>query len=122
MPRRPKLQSFRPVVERFARIAWDEPNRVEHEARRPFPPWSLLLSADWSRACKRKDVEHRGPPDRFQALVPLGLAGRLFVLFVAYSKADQILHVITTRLATDHEREVFFRHYPPAAPPATPVR
>lgn len=122
MPRRPKLRSFRPVAEQFTQITWDEPNRVEHEARRPFPPWSVLPRADWSRACKRKDVEHRGPPDRFQALVQLSLTGGPVVLFVAYTKANQALHVITTRMATSHEREVFFRHHASAAPPAAPVR
>lgn len=112
MPPRRKLAAFRATTEHFTRITWHEPNRVAHEAKRGFPPWRLLPFADWTRVCKRKDVEHPGPPDRFQALVRLDLQGRAFILFVAYFKDHQALHVITTRVATDRESQAFHQHHP----------
>lgn len=112
MPPRRKLVAFRATSERFTRITWDEPNRLAHEAKRPFPPWALLPMADWTRVCKRKDIEHPGPPDRFQALTSLVIEGRTFILFVAYSKDHRALKVLTTRVATDNESQVFFQHWP----------
>jgi hypothetical protein len=60
---------------------------------------------------KRKDIEHPGPPARFQALVRLDLAGRTFILFVAYLKTNRAMEIVTIRVATEHESEVYFRHY-----------
>ena len=111
MPPSRKLAAFRATTERFAGITWNEANRLAHEAKRPFPPWRLPPFADWSRVCKRKDIEHPHPPDRFQALVRLVLEGRAFVLFVAYSKENQLLNVITARMATDLEAQTFHRHH-----------
>jgi len=67
-PRR-KLAAFRgPQVETFAGITWDEANRAAHEAKRPKPRFEAARLADWSRMFKRKDAEHPGTPNRFQAL------------------------------------------------------
>jgi len=103
-PRR-KLSAFRPVSESFTRITWAEPNRLAHEAKRPFPPWALAHRADWSRVMKRKDTEHPGPPARFQALVRLDLADRTFILFGILENQYGV------GVATEHESEAYFRHY-----------
>lgn len=70
MPLRRNFPSFRgPLTETFIDITWDEQNRLAHEAKRPKPRFEAGRRADWSRVFKRKDAEHPGPPDRFQALV-----------------------------------------------------
>ena len=110
MPPPRKLSAFRgPIVERFMAITWNETNRAEHEARRPAPRFEAARQADWSRVFKRKDVEHPGRPDRFQALVGRDLGTAYAVYFVAYAKVDGRLDIITIRFANDAERQVFFR-------------
>ena len=110
MPPRRKLVAFRgPQTETFASITWDEANRAEHEARRPSPRFEATLHADWSRVFKRKDAEHPGPPDRFQALVGRDLGVAYAVYFVVFTKIDGHMKVITIRYSNDAERQVFFR-------------
>ena len=110
MPPRRKLPSFRgPLTETFSDITWDEQNRLAHEAKRPTPRFEAARRADWSRAFKRKDTEHLGPPDRFQALVGRDLGVAYAVYFVVYSKVDGHMNIISIRFANDAERQVFFR-------------
>jgi uncharacterized DUF497 family protein len=110
MPPRRKLSSFHgPLAESFEGITWDEANRRAHEAKRPRPRFTAAIWLDWSQVMKRKDVEHRGPPDRFQALVGRRLGGETAVYFVAYAKVDGYLHLISIRYANSDEREIFFR-------------
>jgi uncharacterized DUF497 family protein len=110
MPPRRKLAVFRgPRVETFAGITWDEANRAAHEIKRPTPRFEAARHADWSRVFKRKDAEHPGPPDRFQALVGRDLGVAYAVYFVVYAKVSGHLHIITIRFANDAERQVFFR-------------
>lgn len=110
MPPRRKLLSFRgPLPEVFTGITWDDANRQAHEARRPQPGFSTTLWLDWSRVTKRKDAEHRGRPDRFQALVGQQLGMQMAVDFVVYGKVNGYLDVISIRYANSDEREIFFR-------------
>ena len=109
MPPRRRLAVFRgPQVETFTDITWDEAKRLVHEAKRPKPRFEAARRADWSRVFKRKDVEHPGPPDRFQALVGRDLGVAYAVYFVVYAKVNRHLHIITIRFANDAERQVFF--------------
>lgn len=111
MPPKRKLAAFRgPLPERFTDITWNEANRLRHEAKRPFPAFATAKQLDWSRVMKRKDIEHPGPPDRFQALVSWKLGPRTVVFFVAYSKENGRLNVISIRQANSDECEVFFKH------------
>ena len=110
MPPRRKLVAFRgPQVEAFTDIIWDDANRLGHEAKRSKPHFEAARRTDWSRVFKRKDVEHPGPPDRFQALVGRDLGVAYAVYFVVYAKVDNHLNLITIRFANDAERQVFFR-------------
>lgn len=110
MPPRRKLLSFRgPLTESFAGITWDAANRRAHEARRPRPGFAATLWLDWSRVMKRKDIEHRDKPDRFQALVGRQVGVQAVVYFVVYSKVNGYLDVISIRYANSDEREIFFR-------------
>ena len=104
--RPPKFRG--PRAERFVGIRWDEQNRAVHEAKRPRPRFEAALTADWSRVFKRKDIEHPGPPDRFQVLVGRNLGVEHAVYFVVYSRIDGYLTIITIRFANDAERAVFF--------------
>lgn len=110
MPPTRKLSAFRgPVKETFIDIIWDTNNHVMHELKRPQPRFEAARRADWSRVFKRKDVEHRGPPDRFQALVGRDLGTWYAVYFVVYAKTDGYMNLITIRFANDAERQIFFR-------------
>ncbi len=92
MPPRRKLRSFRgPLSETFAYVTWDEANRRTHKSRRPRPGFATTFWLDWSRVMKRRDAEHHGRPDRFQALVGRHLGVQTAVYFVVYSKVDAIL-------------------------------
>ncbi|WP_287758968.1 hypothetical protein [Acidiphilium sp.] len=82
---------------------------LAHEAKRPKPRFEAGRRADWSRVFKRKDAEHPGPPDRFQALVGRDLGVAYAVYFVVYTKVDGHLNIISIRFASDAERQVFFR-------------
>ena len=105
-----KLPSFRgPIAETFAAITWDEANRAEHELRRPKPRFEAARLADWSRAFKRKDIEHPAPPDRFQALIGRDLGVAYAVYFVVFTKQAGNINLITIRFANDAERQIFFR-------------
>ena len=109
MPPKAKLQAFRgPLPERFLSIMWTEANRLAHEAKRPFPSFSVALHLDWSRVMKRRDIEHPGPPDRFQAIVGHDLGDAIAVYFVVYAKANRQLRMISIRFANENVREVFF--------------
>ena len=110
MPPRRKLSAFRgPLTETFKDLTWDDANRAIHESKRPQPRFDAARHADWSRVFKRKDVEHRGTPERFQALIGRDFGVAYAVYFVVYSKVDGCLHLITIRFANDVERQVFFR-------------
>ena len=110
MPPRRKLQAFRgPLAETFLDLRWDEANRAAHAEKRPKPSFEAVLHADWSRVFKRKDIEHPGHPDRFQALVGRDLGVAYAVYFVVYAKVDGHLTIITIRYANDAERQIFFR-------------
>ncbi len=110
MPPRHKHAAFRgPHVETFVDIVWDEANRLAHEAKRSKPRFEAARHADWSRVFKRKDVEHPGRPDRFQALVGRDLGVAYAVYFVVYAKVEHHLHIITIRFANNAERQIFFR-------------
>ncbi len=110
MPPGRKLIAFRgPRTETFTSITWDEANRAEHEARRPVPRFEAALRADWSRVFKRKDTEHPGQPERFQALVGRDLGVAYAVYFVVFTMMDGHMNIITIRFANDAERQVFFR-------------
>jgi uncharacterized DUF497 family protein len=110
MPPRRKLVSFRgPLPESFAGVSWDEANRQAHEARRPRPGFAAAPWLDWSRVMKRRDAEHRGRPDRFQALAGRQLGAQTATWFVVYSKVNDYLHLISIRYANSDEREIFFR-------------
>ena len=110
MPPRRKLPTFRgPIAETFIAIVWDEANRVVHEAKRPKPRFEAARHVDWARVFKRKDAEHSGRPDRFQALVGRDLGTAHAVYFVVYAKVDGAMHLITIRFANDAERQIFFR-------------
>ena len=104
-----KHLSFRPHAETFIDITWDEANRLEHEARRPFPPFRVAKLLDWSRIKKRKDREHPDHPERFQALVAWRISEPPPILFVVYSKVDGFLKLISIRYANDEERTTFYR-------------
>jgi uncharacterized DUF497 family protein len=110
MPPRRKLPSFRgPLPETFAAIIWDETNRALHEAKRPKPRFEAARLADWSRIFKRRDVEHRRLPERYQALVGRDLGVVHAVYFVVFAKVDGYLNLISIRFANDAERQIFFR-------------
>ena len=110
MPPSRKLASFRgPLAETFVDITWDEANREAHESKRPAPRFEAARHADWSRVFKRKDREHSGPPERFQALVGRDLGVAYAVYFVVFSKQEGHMSIITIRFANDAERQVFFR-------------
>lgn len=109
-PARGRVIGFRgPAIEVFSGLGWDENNRIAHEAKRPAPRFEAARSANWSRVFKRKDVEHPGPPDRFQALVGRDLGTIFAVYFVVFTKVSGYLTIITIRFANDAEREIFFR-------------
>jgi uncharacterized DUF497 family protein len=109
MPSRRKLSAFRgPLPEAFVDITWNEVNRAAHEAKRPKPRFEAARRADWSRVFKRKDVEHRGVPERFQALVGRDLGIAHAVYFVVYSKVNGHMTIISIRFANHAEREIFF--------------
>lgn len=109
MPPRRKLTAFRgPLSETFIDITWDEANQATHEAKRLRPRFEAARHADWSRVFKRKDVEHRARPNRFQALVGRDLGVAYAVYFVVYAKVDGYLNLISIRFANDAERQVFF--------------
>ncbi len=97
------------MSETFTDIIWDEANRATHEAKRAKPRFEAARLANWSRVFKRKDVEHRGAPERFQALVGRDLGIVYAVYFVVYAKIDGHLSLITIRFANDAERQIFFR-------------
>ena len=110
MPPSRKLASFRgPMAETFVDLVWDEANREAHESKRAKPRFEAARQADWSRVFKRKDVEHGGPPDRFQALVGRDLGTAYAVYFVVFSKQEGHMNLIAIRFANDAERQIFFR-------------
>jgi hypothetical protein len=69
MTSRRKFPAFRSHTETFTDIYSDPANQIEHERRRPHPAFADAELLDWSRTLKRKDLEHRDAPERFQALV-----------------------------------------------------
>jgi uncharacterized DUF497 family protein len=97
------------LAERFSAIVWDEANRARHEAKRPAPRFEAARKADWSRIFKRRDIEHRGSPERHQALVGRDLGVGYAVYFVVFTKANGYLNVITIRYASHAERQIFLR-------------
>ncbi|MBF0482218.1 MAG: hypothetical protein HQK82_11185 [Desulfovibrionaceae bacterium] len=104
-----KHVAFRPHAEAFKNVVWEEPNRAKHEAKRPYPPFRIAKFLDWARIKKRKDIEHRDQPDRFQALVAWRISEPPPIFFVVYSKIDGNLNLISIRYANDQERETFYR-------------
>lgn len=108
MPPRRKLPAFRPHCETYAEITWDEENRREHEARRPNPAFVVAKLLNWSRIKKRKDIEHRDRPERFQALAGWLRGGKTIVCFVVYARVNGNLHIISIRYANDEECNVFY--------------
>ena len=79
-----------------------------------MPRFEAALTADWTRVFKRKDIEHSGPPDRFQVIVGRDLGLVHAVYFVVFTKQDGHMNIITIRFANDAEREVFFTQSSPA--------
>jgi hypothetical protein len=57
------------LAEGFEGISWNDDTRLAHEAKRPSVPFTAALRLDRSLLMKCKDVEDRGAPDWFQALV-----------------------------------------------------
>jgi uncharacterized DUF497 family protein len=116
MPPRKKFAAFRSHTELFTDIYSDPANRIEHERRRPHPAFSDAELLDWSRTLKRKDVEHRDVPERFQALVAYRadfwqLTGRKdapAVCFVVFSKINHRIKLISIRYATEVETSLFY--------------
>ena len=105
-----------PKPERYTTLAWNPNNRTRHEADYPNrPKFTATEHADWTRIYKRVDVEHpKLGRNSFQALVGRQIAGQdraihIVVYFVAYTKEDGIMEIISIRFADSNERAIFFR-------------
>ncbi len=101
----------RKIPEAFEDITW-RPENAEAHFQKHGIPFELAKQLDWSDILKRKDVEHRDSPERFNALVRLPAQtsfGEDFVFFVVYTKVYRLLHVISIRPANAQEREQFRR-------------
>jgi uncharacterized DUF497 family protein len=104
-----------PRSEAYSAITWHSRNRIRHEKDYPDrPKFTAVELADWSRIYKRADVEHPKPgKNSFQALVGRQIAGldqvvRTVVYFVAYTKENRVIEIISIRYADSDERALFF--------------
>lgn len=102
-------RGWRRHAERFDEIVWRQDNAArrfdKHEA-----PFELARELVWSDILKRKDVQHRDHPERWNALARWpDPDGSDTLMFVVYAKQNRELILISMRLATLEEADLYDR-------------
>ncbi|MCL2270949.1 MAG: BrnT family toxin [Treponema sp.] len=85
-------------------VTWDDAKNQTNINKRHLPLSLGGLVLDDEMRIERHDDEHSGPEqDRWQTI---GIAGK--VLFMVYTEAGEIPHIISVRLADIEEKRLYY--------------